>query len=71
MTLRNISFRVDDDKKNDLRVHAQIIYFENSFGEFTLGVYFETELWDGAMMRSSSSIFDIERSLLDFAQIAF
>ena len=57
--------------KNDLRVHAQIIYFENSFGEFTLGVYFETEIWDGAMMRSSSSIFDIERSLLDFAQIAF
>ena len=42
--------------KNDLRLHAQIIYFENSFGEFTLGVYFETEIWDGAMMRSSNSI---------------
>ena len=57
--------------ENDLRVRAQIIYFENSFGEFTLGVYFETELWDGAMMRSSSSIFDIERSLLEFSLIAF
>jgi hypothetical protein len=30
--------------KKNLRVHAQIIHFENSFGEFTLGVYFETEL---------------------------
>ena len=55
--------------KNNLRVHVQIVHFESSLWEFTLRVYFETELWDEALMRSSSSIFDIERSLWEFERL--